>query len=164
MSNKHCVVVVDTREKKNIEVLRYFDAIKQPYIVQKVDAGDYIWQIADKNEYGTIIDLKKDLVEVAGNIAGTNKEHERFKREIAKARELGCTRFVVLIRQPLLALEDVMTWQPPKFRNGKNPVRRSPMALYKTMKTFETRYGVEWRFTSRFRAGEDIIAILDGKS
>lgn len=156
-------MVCDSREQKNAEVLRYLETIGQPYVVRKVEAGDYIWCINGKDDYSTVIDLKKDLVEVAGNIAGTKAHHERFKREIARARELGCTRFVVLIREPLQSLEDVQTWVSPKLRSGRKLVNRPPTALYKTMKTFESRYGVEWRFTSRFRAGEDIIAILDGK-
>ena len=160
---KEKVIVSDTREQRNAEVLRYLEVMGQPYVVRKVEAGDYIWCINGEDNYSTVIDLKKDLVEVGGNIAGTKKEHERFKREISRARELGCTRFVVLIREPLHSLEDVQTWQSPKLRNGRKLVSRPPTALYKTMKTFENRYGVEWKFTSRFRAGEDIIAILDGK-
>lgn len=157
------IMVSDTREQRNAEVLRYLQKIGQPYVVRKVEAGDYIWCINGKDDYSTVIDLKKDMVEVAGNIAGTKKEHERFKREIARARDLGCNRFVVLIREPLPNLEQVQSWVSPKLRNGKKLVNRPPTALYKTMKTFESRYGVEWRFTSRNCAGEDIIAILDGK-
>lgn len=157
------VIVVDSREKQNAEVLRHLEIIEQPYVVRKVESGDYIWCVNGEDDYSTIVDLKKNLIEVFGNIAGTKKEHERFKREISRARELGCTRFVVLIREPLFSLEDVQTWQSPKLRNGRKLVSRPPTALYKTMKTFESRYGVEWKFTSRFRAGEDIIDILDGK-
>lgn len=157
------IMVTDTREQRNAEVLRYLEVIGQPYVVRKVEAGDYIWCINGEDDYSTVIDLKKDLVEVAGNIAGSAKEHQRFKNEIARARDLGCKRFVVLIREPLQNLECVQQWQSPKLRNGRKLVNRSPIALYKTMKTFESRYGVEWKFTSRFRAGEDIISILDGK-
>lgn len=157
------VIVSDTREQKNAEVLRYLQVIGQPYVVRKVEAGDYIWSINGKDDYSTVIDLKKDLVEVAGNIAGKYKEHQRFKREIERARQLGCERFVVLIREPLQSIEDVKTWQSPKLRSGRVLVNKNPISLYKTMRTFESRYGVEWKFTSRFRAGEDIIAILDGK-
>jgi hypothetical protein len=148
----------DTREQKNAEVLRYFQLVGQPYEVVKVESGDYIY----KNDYSVIIDLKKNLVEVCGNIAGTKKQHERFKREIARARELGCNRFVVLIREPLANIEEVQTWESPKLRNGRKLVSKPPTALYKTMKTFETKYGVEWKFTTRIKAGKDIIDILNG--
>lgn len=152
------IICCDTREQRNEEVIAYFKMIKQPYEIVKVDSGDYIY----KNDYTTIIDLKKDLVEVAGNIAGTRKQHDRFKREIQRAKDLGCKRFVVLIREPLQNLEAVQTWETPRLRNGRPLVKRPPTALYKTMKTFESKYGVEWQFTTRTNAGRDIIAILNG--
>lgn len=155
------VLVCDSREQKNAEVIRYMEIIEQPFIVRKVESGDYIWNIDGKDDYSTIIDLKKDLVEVAGNIAGSAKEHQRFKKELARARDLGCKRFVVLIREPLPDLESVQTWQSPRLRNGRKLVNRNPITLYKTMRTFQIRYGVEWVFTTRFRAGEDIIKILN---
>ena len=58
------VIVSDTREQRNAEVLRYLEVIGQPYVVRKVEAGDYIWCINGKDNYETVIDLKKDLVEV----------------------------------------------------------------------------------------------------
>lgn len=157
------VIKCDTREKRNAEVLKYFELVKQPFVVDTVNAGDYIWISNGEDDYSTVIDLKADLVEAAGNIAGTKKQHERFKREIARARELGCKRFVVLIREPLNSLESVQSWQSPTLRNGRKLVSRPPTALYKTMKTMSEKYGVEWMFTTRLNAGRDIIAILSGK-
>lgn len=164
MGNK--IIICDSREQHNEEVIKYFKLIKQPFLERvKVDAGDYIYATSENRkdfDYSTVIDLKADMVEVAGNVAGTKKEHERFKREVATARELGCKRFVVLIREPLKTLEDVQTWQTPKLRNGKPIVKRPPVMIYKTMKTMSERYGIEWQFTTRLMAGRDIIAILNG--
>lgn len=157
------ILKVDTREQKNFEVVRYFEIIGQPYVVETVKAGDYIWSIDGTDDYSTTIDLKADLVEVAGNIAGKKAQHERFKREIARARELGCKRFVVLIREPLPNLEAVQNWVSPRLKNGKKLVNRPSLALYHTMKTMAERYGIDWQFTTRLDAGRDIIAILDGK-
>lgn len=157
------VIKADTREKRNAEVLRYFQLINQPYVVDTVKAGDYIWVVNGEDDYSTVIDLKADMVEICGNIAGTKAHHERFKREIARARELGCKRFVVLIREPLNSLESVQNWVSPTLRNGRRLVKRPSTALYKTMKTMSEKYGVEWMFTTRLNAGRDIIAILNGK-
>ena len=154
------VLVADSREKKNFEVLKYLEITKVPFVVRKVEAGDYIWCVNGIDDYRTIIDLKKDLVEVYNNIAGSKKEHERFKRELARARELGCERFVVLVREPLANLEAVQTWESPTLKGGKKIVKKPPMTLYKTMKTFETKYGVEWQFTDRYKAGKVILEIL----
>ena len=56
------VIVSDTREQRNAEVLRYLEVIGQPYVVRKVEPGDYIWCINGEDDYSTVIDLKKDLV------------------------------------------------------------------------------------------------------
>ena len=161
------IIVCDSREQNNREVLSYFRAVGQPFLPNtKVDSGDYIYTASKNREdfdYSTIIDLKADLVEVAGNIAGTKQQHERFKREIARGKELGCKRFVVLIREPLGSLEAVNTWKSPVLKNGTPIVRRSPTALYKTMVTMAQRYGIEWKFTNRMGAGQDIIDILSGR-
>lgn len=153
------VLILDTREKKNAEVVAYLKLHKIPFIEKdiKVESGDYIYWDTEKKifDYSTVIDLKKDLLEVYSNISYSKKNHERFKREIKRARELGCNRFVVLIREPLNDIEDVKLW---KNRYSK----KSGESLYKTMKTFESKYGVEWQFCSRLKAGKRIIEILDG--
>ena len=147
------VIQVDTREKENGEVINYFDKIYQKYFVSKLYSGDYL----DINSGNVVIDLKADLVELANNLT---KQHERFKREIKRAKsEMGC-RFVVLIREDLKSLEDVKSWQSPKRKNGKPLTQVKGETLYAIMKTMQIRYGVEWQFCKRDDAGKKILKIL----
>lgn len=79
------LIVVDTREKGHKKILEYFDKVGQDYIVSKLDTGDYMLF----KDYSIIIDKKDGLLEISHNLCNT-LEHERIKREIAKAKELGC--------------------------------------------------------------------------
>ena len=148
------VIQIDTREKENGEVINYFDKIYQKYFVSKLYSGDYL----DINSGNVVIDLKADLVELANNLT---KQHERFKREIKRARsEMGC-RFVVLIREDLKSLEDVKSWESPKRKNGKPLTQVKGETLYAIMKTMQIRYGVEWQFCKRDDSGKKILEILN---
>lgn len=103
------LIICDTREKGNKKILEYFDKVGQEYIISKLDAGDYMFY---KN-YHTIIDKKDGLLELAGNLCHT-QEHERIKREITKARELGCENFIFLIQDSKIkTLEDIKNWNSP---------------------------------------------------
>lgn len=139
------IVQVDSREKKNNEVIEYFDKIGQKYFVSKVVAGDYI----DIQNPKIVIDLKAGLLELANNLT---RKHEQFREEIRKAHEYLECEFAVLIREDI-SFEDVKNW---KNRNTKMKGEQ----LYKIMKTMEDRYNVHWFFCNRANAGEKIIEIL----
>lgn len=155
------IIKVDTREQKNEEVIAYFQSVGQPYIREKVNAGDYC-----EYENPTVtIDLKKDLEEVVGNVA---KQHDRFVREILRANnDMGC-KLVVLIRKPLKKLEDVKKYKVRKFSEnhpnrklrGKPVTRMSMETLYKIMVSMEKKYNLEWRFCSRKDSGRVILEII----
>lgn len=146
------VIQVDTREQKNEEVLEHFDDILQTYFICKLHSGDYM----DIQNGHCVIDLKADLVEVAGNLT---KQHDRFKREIKRANDMDCV-FVVLIREPLNNLEEVKDWKSPKNKSGKDLTQVKGETLYAIMKTMAMRYGVIWSFCDRESAGKKIIEIL----
>ena len=98
-----------------------------------------------------MIDLKKDLLEVANNLG---KDHARFLREVLRAKnEMRCD-LVVLIREPLQSLEEVKEWS-----NTRSQVKGE--TLYKIMRTMTERYGVLWRFCDRQNAGQKILSILE---
>ena len=149
------IIQVDTREKKNDEVIKYFEEVGQPYFVSKIYAGDYI----DIKNCSVVIDLKADLVELANNLT---HEHERFKAEIMRAqKEMKC-KFVVLIRENLKDLEDVKFWKSPKRKNGRALTKIKGCVLYAIMKTMSAKYGVIWKFCERKTAGRELIKILNG--
>ena len=146
---KNDIIICDTREKGNDYILKYFDKVNQDYIVSKLDAGDYM---VYKN-YKTIIDKKAGLLELAGNLCRTS-EHERIKKEVAKARELGCVDFIFLIcENKIKTVEDIANWT-----NKNTQVKGS--TLLKVMTTMKERYGVKFIIVPKKEMGQKIIELL----
>lgn len=147
------LIIVDTREKGHKKILEYFDKVGQEYIVSKLDAGDYMLY---KN-YTTIIDKKDGLLELAGNLCHAN-EHERVKREIARAKELGCENFIFLIQDnKIKLLEDIKNWSSPHTKvKGET--------LLKVMSTMKQRYGVRFIIVPKKNMPEMIIKLLGGNN
>ena len=146
------IIICDTREKGNKKILEYFDKVGQDYIISKLDAGDYMLF----KDYSTIIDKKDGLLELAGNLCHTN-EHERIKREISKARELGCTDFIFLIQDnKIKSLEDIKSWASPHTKvKGET--------LLKIMRTMKDKYGVRFIIVPKKNMGEMIMKLLGVK-
>ena len=146
---KNNIIICDTREKGNKKILEYFEKVGQDYITSKLDAGDYMLY----KDYTTIIDKKDGLLELAGNLCH-KKEHERIKREIAKARELGCNDFIFLIQDSKIkTLEDIKNWSSPHTK-VKGEI------LLKIMMTMKEKYGVRFIIVPRKNMGEMIINLL----
>lgn len=143
------LIIVDTREKGNKKILEYFDKVGQDYIISKLDAGDYMIY---KN-YHTIIDKKDGLLELSGNLCHT-AEHERIKREIARAKELGCENFIFLIQDSKIkTLEDIKNWSSPHTKvKGET--------LLKIMNTMRQKYNVRFIICPKAKMGETIIKLL----
>ncbi len=143
------LIIVDTREKGHKSILKYFDSVGQDYIISKLDAGDYMIF----KDYTTIIDKKDGLLELAGNLCHTS-EHERVKREIARARELGCVNFIFLIQDSKIkTIEDIKNWSSPHTK-----VKGS--TLLKVMATMSKKYGVKFIICSKKDMPKKIIEIL----
>ena len=147
--NQKEIIICDTRERKNKSILKYFDEHNIDYIISKLDAGDYMLY----KDYTTIIDKKDGLLELAGNLCHT-QEHERIKREIAKARELGCKDFIFLIQDnKIKTLEDVKKWSSPHTKvKGET--------LLKIMTTMKQKYRIRFIICEKKKMGEMIIKLL----
>ena len=147
------IIICDTREKGNKKILEYFDKVGQDYIVSKLNAGDYVLY---KN-YNTIIDKKDGLLELSGNLCNT-QEHERIKREIARARELGCKTFIFLIQDnKIKSTEDIAKWSSPHTKvKGET--------LLKIMNTMRKKYDVRFIIVPKKSMGEMIIKLLNRKN
>lgn len=110
-------VIVDSREKpKAIErTLQYFSDHGIEYEVSKLLFGDYM----DWNRPGVVVDRKQNIAELAKNCT---VEHERFRREMEKARKAGAV-LVVLVEQnrykdrgewvEVDSIEDLLRWSSP---------------------------------------------------
>lgn len=143
------IIIVDTREKGHKKILEHFDKVEQDYIVSKLDAGDYMLY----KDYTTIIDKKDGLLEISGNLCNT-KEHERIKKEIARARELGCENFIFLIQDnKIKSTEDIANW-----RSSHTKVKGE--TLLKIMQTMTKKYNVRFIIVPKKNMGEMIIKLL----
>jgi ERCC4-type nuclease len=144
------LIIVDTREKGHKKILEHFDKVGQDYIISKLDAGDYM---IHKN-YNTIIDKKDGLLELAGNLCHTT-EHERIKREIVKAKELGCKNFIFLIQDSKIkSIQDIMSWSSPH-------TKVKGATLLKIMATMTKKYNVKFIIVPKKDMGAKIIELLN---
>lgn len=143
---------MDTREKKNKNILKYFDKVNQDYIVSKLDAGDYMIY----KDYSVIIDKKDGLLELAHNLCNT-LEHERIKREIQRAKDLGCKQFIFLVQDSKIkTIDDIKNWSSTHTK-----VKGS--TLFKIMQTMKQKYDVRFVFVSRTNIAKKIVQLLNNK-
>lgn len=145
------IVEMDTRNQKDEYIIDYLDKQGIKWIRNKLYAAD----IKLLNSTEVLIDIKKDLLEVCGNLTRAT-EHERIKKEIARGKEIGCKRFIFLIKEKKISsLQDVMNWSSTRTKvKGET--------LMKIMTTMSERYGVEFIFTTKEKAGAKVIELLRG--
>jgi ERCC4-type nuclease len=145
------VIQIDSREQKYDHVVNYFDSQGIKWVKSKCVVGDYV----NLENPMVVIDRKKDLQEVAGNVC---QQHDRFVRELKLAKELGY-RMIVLVEEPnIKTVNDVFGWY--NWRKKTNPKAISGRTLAKIMLTMSQKYGVEWMFTTKGDCGKKIIELL----
>lgn len=143
------LIICDTRERGNKKILEYFDKVGQDYIVSKLESGDYMVF----KQFKTIIDKKDGLLELSHNLCNS-LEHERLKREIQRARELGCEDFIFLIQDnKIKTAEDIKNWSSPHTK-----VRGE--TLFKIINTMKERYGVRFMIVPKREMGKTIVDLL----
>lgn len=170
--NKDILILADTRQQKDDYITKYFDKNNIQWIRTGLPSADYMaLRYYNNNEtsscdergiiknkgfikdYTTLIDTKKDVEEIVGNLCHTT-EHERVKREIEKAKELGCKQFIFLIcDNKIKTIDDLRNWSSKRTK-VKGEI------LLKIMSTMAKRYGIKFMFTSKQNAGKKIIELL----
>lgn len=167
---------VDTREHANEwkRIQKQFDEIGIQYFRSKLYVGDYM----SLDNARLVVDRKKDLQELCGNVC---QQHERFKRELLRAAEAGIQIVFLVEHGPdVVELEDVYFWQNPRKHEIRWRINRqtgqrekyfiSPKAvdgkqLYKSLCTIRDRYGAQFRFCTKDQTGRKIMEILsNGKA
>ena len=147
------IIQVDSREQKYDHIIKYFDSQEIKWVRSKCVVGDYV----NLENPMVVIDRKKDLQEVAGNVC---QQHDRFVRELELAKELGY-RMIVLIEEPnIKSVSEVFGWY--NWRKKTNPKAVNGKTLYKIMLTMSQKYGCEWKFTTKAKCGETIVNLLGG--
>lgn len=152
------IVQVDSREKPKAirKILSEFNKQGVKYYVSKLYAGDYMSMDNPK----LVIDRKQNLTEICSNIGSSNANHERFKRELIRANEVGIS-VIVLIEHGhgIRNIEDVQFWENPRIK--ESPKATNGDKLYKIMRTMEKRYDVRFLFCDKDETGRKILELLD---
>lgn len=147
------IIEIDTRNKKDNYITKYFDKQGIKWIRTKLYTGD----IKLLNSTKVIIDIKANLEEIAHNLCN-NQEHIRIKKEIERARELGCKDFIFLIGDSKIkTIVDLQNW------SSKHTKVRG-IVLIKIMKTMKERYGIRFIIVPKNKMGEKILELLGGKN
>ena len=164
-------IQIDTREHKAEaeRIERQFDAMGVAHFRSKLYCGDY--QSLDNGRL--VIDRKKDLLELCGNVT---QQHERFRKELIRAQEAGI-RIIVLCEhgKGIERISDVYFWENPRLNarkwvteNGRPkqipayPNATSGPTLFKTLQTISGKYNVKFAFCDPGRTGEVIADLLGG--
>lgn len=145
------MVIVDTREKKNSHILKYFISHDIDYKLQKMDVADY--QIEGKNKL--VIDRKQNLDELAKNLMNRS-DHARFWKEVRRAKEQNI-KMIVLCEHggQIKEIKNVAEWH-----SKYSPV--TGRALMEEIYRVHISYGVEFLFCDKRSTGRKIIELLGG--
>lgn len=155
---KDYIILTDTRQQKENYIIKEFDKQGILHIRTGLPSADYMALRYNNGfylDYTTLIDTKKDLEEISGNLCNT-QNHERIKKEIFKARELGCKNFIFLIADnKIKTIQDLQNWSSKRTR-----VKGS--VLLKIMRTMSERYGIRFIICEKKKIGKKVIELLGG--
>ena len=149
-------IQVDSREKARAikRILGYFNDNKVNYYISKLWVGDYM----SLDNPRLVIDRKQNLAEVVSNVT---QGHDRFRRELIRAKEAGIKLIILVEHSSLIkSIDDVEGWSNPRLITS--PAAMTGKTLAKVMRTLEERYGCEFHFCAKTKTGEKILQLLGG--
>lgn len=142
------MIICDTREKTNQNILAYFDKHGIEYKVEKLDTGDYM----DSERMNITIDRKRNLGELLTNLC--SKDDSRFWREVRRAKQEKI-KMIILCEHggKIKSIRDVASWKSKYSRvTGKQLMEE----IYKV----HIAYGVEFLFCDKRSTGKRILELL----
>ena len=149
-------VIEDTRNKVGSHELKrsMWQEHGDKVFRHSLPCGDYALPPA------VAVDTKAGLAEIAGNIGGSTEEHERFRRELIRARDMG-THLYILVEntENVRCLMDVMRWVNPRLLESPKAITGERLA--KAMRTMEIRYGCNFVFCRPEESACVIYRILE---
>lgn len=153
------LMIIDTREKPKAiqKIIDYFEHHNIKYMSSKMLFGDYM----DYNQPNLVIDRKQNIAELAKNCT---VEHERFKRELERAREANAT-LVILVEQNtyidrgehirVKRIEDLLRWS-----NQHTIVTGEK--IFRVLVSWMNKYPLRVEFCSKQSTGYMITKIIYG--
>lgn len=145
-------IQIDSREQKYEHITKAFDRKKVKWFRSKLPVGDYM----ELDNARLVIDRKRRLEELCGNIF---QDHERFKREIELAKELGITLIILVEHGPLIkCIADIAAWNNPNIERGSTITGER---LSRAITTIQGKYGVSFRFCDKSQTANRILEIFN---
>ena len=141
---------VDSRERKNQNIINYFERHKIEYEIKKLDVGDYM----SSDNPNISIDKKFGLSELAGNLC--TKDCARFYREVRRAKDNGIKLIFLVESNKIKSLADVSQWSS---KYSKISGSRLQAEMYRVA----IAYNVTFEFCSKQSTGKRIVELLSGK-
>lgn len=145
------MIIVDSREKKNAHILKYFIEHDIDYIIKKMDVADY--QIENKDNL--VIDRKQNLDELSRNLTNRS-DHARFWKEVRRAKQRNI-KMIILCEHggQIKSIKDVANW-----KSKYSPV--SGRVLMEEIYRVHISYSVDFVFCDKRSTGRKIIELLGG--
>lgn len=148
-------------------------------VLRKNKRGVAIKKMDLLGTYDKCIDTKFSIQELIGDICG--QQHERFRDECILAQNNGikliilvednggyCDMKETIYNKPVTCVSDLFSWKNPRafiFQGGKQkyPKATKGQALAKSLITMQKKYGCEFVFTRKEKAGAEIVRLLTRK-
>ncbi len=138
------MIYVDTREKKNGHIIKYFEKNGIAYERKKLEVCDYAAQS------NILIERKQNLLELAGNI--TKAHGRRIKAEFTRVPPDA--KVYVLIEEDIGAFKNVTKWHSAYMK-------LSGVTLYKHMIGYQKRHNLQYIFCDKTISGRLIAELLE---
>ena len=152
-------LLIDTREKPRAiqNIIKTLEESNIVYESTKLLFGDFM----DWNRPQIVIDRKQNIAELAKNCT---IEHDRFKREMEKAKKAGAT-LVILVEQNRYKsgdkwihvddISDLLLWDSPHttIRGEK---------VFRVLRSWQSKYPIRVEFCDKRSTGKRIIEIIYG--
>ena len=159
---KKYVILTDSRQRVESHIIKEFDKQNILHIQTKLDSADYMVIRYDEEkgfykDYSILIDTKKDMLEICGNLTRTS-EHQRLIREVDLGHKLGAKEFVFLIgEKDIKTIDDIKNW-------SNKHTKVSGATLYKIMCSFKEHHNCRFIICPKKDIGKKILELLGGKN
>lgn len=140
-------IIIDSREQRNEHIRAFFDKNNIPYVVRKLDSGDYSAMLGDMTlEHDIFVERKNSLTELCGNM-GQNRD--RFNNEFTRAKAIGAKPFLLIENN---TTDDVFLGNYRSQFNSKS--------LWASICTWMVRYNTTVMFCDKRNSGRIIYSVL----
>lgn len=150
---KNMVVIVDTREQANQHIIGYLNKKKIPFVVRKLDFGDYSCYLKADKELGLsqdvslenrfVIEKKNSLEEISSNLTKGRKE---FENEFIRANASGAKVHLMI---------ENGSWD--MINSHSYNTQFNEKSFYNSLLSFQKKYNLNIEFVSTDLAPTHII-------